>query len=168
MQFKGQLYRNIAPSLLSYYPSAWCIQRAFTNIIPVVVTTVLWVESADVFSSHLAKEEINSWRNQTTHVVCMGKLREPKELRLLCCLTWGSQAPHSKVSLGEGHMGAGGTPALLFWAMVRTPGIPALPGSCWPIWWVPNTLRIFLTWTSCGLTSISPACKDHWFFFFCF
>ena len=46
--------------------------------------------------------------------------REPrKELRLLCRL-WGSQAPPPKVSLGENHMGAGGTLTLLFWAVVWT------------------------------------------------
>ena len=46
--------------------------------------------------------------------------REPrKELRLLCLL-WGLQAPPPKVSLEENHVGAGGTPTLLFWAVVRT------------------------------------------------
>ena len=43
MQFKGQLYRKLQysfTSLLSYYPSLSCIQRAFINIIPVIVTTV--------------------------------------------------------------------------------------------------------------------------------
>lgn len=118
-------------------------------------------------SSHLAKEEINSWRNQTTHVVCMGSERAQKRTQASVLSLGLSGTPSQGVPRREPHGSWGHpyTPVLSHGANLE---IPAPPGSCWPIWWVPNTLRIFLTWTSCGLTSISPACKDHWFFFFLF
>lgn len=94
--------------------------------------------------------------------------REPrKELRLLCRL-WGSQAPPPKVSLGENHMGAGGTLTLLFWAVVWTwrsqPGQTAAGLS--------DGSPILSVYSLLGLPVNSPIyprlVKTTDFFFFCF
>lgn len=102
------------------------------------VTTVLWVESADVFLP-LSKRRSTLGEIKQLTWFCMGGERA-QELRLLCCL-WGSQAPPPKVS-SERTTWGWGHPTLLFWAMGANLEIPAPPGSCWPIWWVPNSQDI--------------------------
>ena len=137
-------------SLHKYYP-CYCHNSAMSR-------------KCRYISSHLTKEEINTWRNQIAHVVCKGSERAQKRTQASVSSPGLTSTPSKGVPRREpcGSWGHPYTPVLSRGANLE---IPARPGSCWPIWWVPNTIRIFLTWASCELTNISLACKDHWFFF---
>ena len=83
-------------------------------------------------SSHLAKEEINTWRNQIAHMVCMGSERAQKRTQA-CVSSPGLSGTLYKGVLWREPRGSWGHPYTPVLSHGVNLEIPAQPGSCWPI-----------------------------------